>query len=234
MVRTRTRLSQIPVTRETAAVGTVSRSDTWETQGTARNERWVKDGCQCRHVLESLCKVLSAVEAQTCPMLRTHQTRRCLARALFRFWITPRPAPIGSRVARSASLIRSAGPSFYRAPFQPRPLRLGGQRGFLHCSSLLQHSSAPAVSQALSICRHVGPTWWSKAWLNIAICGGCWPCHTLYNGRCHVFPDLLLSTWPETCSSSSSSLLVCCLVFLRAYGRSGGNSRYGCAKMVAK
>ena len=65
MVRTRTRLSQIPVTRETAAVGTVSRSDTWETQGTARNERWVKDGCQHRHVLESLCKVLSAVAPHT-------------------------------------------------------------------------------------------------------------------------------------------------------------------------
>ena len=28
------------------------------------------------------------------------------------------------------------------------------------------------------------------------------------------FPDLLLSTWPETCSSSSSSLLLHCLVFL--------------------
>ena len=65
MVRTRTRLSQIPVTRETAVVGTVSRSDTWETQGIVRNERWVKDGCQCRHVLESLCKVLSAVAPHT-------------------------------------------------------------------------------------------------------------------------------------------------------------------------
>ena len=48
------------------------------------------------------------------------------------------------------------------------------------------------------------------------------------------FPDLLLSTWRETCSSSSSSLLLHCLVFLWAGGRSGRNSRFSCAKMAAK
>ena len=57
-----------------------------------------------------------------------------------------------------------------------------------HCSSPLQHSSVPAVPQALSISRHVGPTQWSEAWLNIARYGGCWLNHTSYHRRCHVFP----------------------------------------------
>ena len=51
-------------------------------------------------------------------MLRTHHRRRCLAGAMLRFWITRRPAPLGSRVARSASTFQSAGPGLDGAPLQ--------------------------------------------------------------------------------------------------------------------
>ena len=185
MVRTRTRLSQIPVTRETAVVGTVSRSDTWETQGIVRNERWVKDGYQHRHVLESLCKVLSAVAPHT-----PQKAMPCRSHGSFLDHAPPSTnrftcCSLGLSISIGWSQFGSCATSTSSiAPPWPNGSSsslsgLGGQRGFfdcasvLCCSSPLQHSSAPAVSPALSICRHVGPTWWSKAWLNIARCGGC-------------------------------------------------------------
>ena len=147
-----------------------------------RNERWVKDGCQCRHVLESQCKVLSAVAPHT-----PDKTMPCRSHVSF-LDHAPTSTNRFTCCSLGLSIFRSAGPRLDRAPLQSRPLRLPGRTGRLHrcrlrlggqrglllcCSSPLQHSSAPAVSPALSICRSVGPTWWSKAWLNIARCGGC-------------------------------------------------------------
>ena len=189
MVRTRARLSQIPVTKKTAVVGRVSRSDTWETMGIVRNERWVKDGGQCRHGLESLCRVLSPVEAHTFSMLRTHLTEDDASQdPPLRFWIKSCPA---KHQSVHVLLVR---PLYFDRLV---PAWTVHNFNLIHCASvaervvfiaplLCNNSSAPAVSQTLSICRHVGPTWWSKTWFNIASCGGCWLYRALYNGRCHL------------------------------------------------
>ena len=164
---------------------------TWETQSIERNVRWVRNGCKCRKVLESLCNFLSAVEAQTFTMSHVwwYSARRDL------------PAPIGSRVARSASPFGHLVPTWIALHFILVHCASLAERVFfvaVHCASglllcwfPLLHSSLPALSPALSICRRVWPTWRSTEWLHIAICGGCWLDHTLHNARCHVFPTLL-------------------------------------------
>ena len=148
--------------------------------------------------------------------------------------VLPSQAPFGSRVARSASLFRSAGPGLDRAPLQSLPLRLRSRMGRLYCSSSLQ--------QFLGTCCLTDSFHLSSCRANMVEQSLVQHCQlrkllalSRFVGRqMSTFPDLLLSTWPETCSSSSSSHLLCCLIFLWAGGRSGRNWRFGCATMAAK
>ena len=70
VVRTCARLSQSPVTRRTAVVGTGVAIIHVGAAGHCVQRAVAKDGCYRGHVLESLCRVLSVVEAQTFSMLR--------------------------------------------------------------------------------------------------------------------------------------------------------------------
>ena len=83
----------------------VWRSGTWETQSVERNERWVKNGCKCGQVLESLRNVLSAVGGANV-LHAPHTPQKTIPRRSHAWWYGARrdfQAPIGSRVARSAS-----------------------------------------------------------------------------------------------------------------------------------